>query len=127
MIAAQPGGSKAALERTRQYFRFFLAPGMSHLTGGTGPDSFGSPYGQPALRDDRVHDVFRALEAWVEQGIAPDRIVATKYVNDTPAIGAARTRPLCPYPKLARYSGTGNPDDAASFDCVDGPRGAYLD
>ena len=61
-----------------------------------------------------------ALQRWVEEGVAPRRITATKYVADQPARGIAQTRPLCPYPRVARYRGQGDPNDAASFNCVPG-------
>ena len=76
-----------------------------------GPDNLGAP-------EDPDHDVFLALRQWVENGVAPKRIIATKYVNDKPANGVAFTRPLCPYPQLARYRGVGDTTDAASFVCV---------
>jgi feruloyl esterase len=53
----------------------------------------------------------------VEDGVAPERIVAVKYVNDSPAQGIARTRPLCVYPKVAVYKGRGSTDDEANFAC----------
>ena len=59
-----------------------------------------------------------ALDRWVDQGIAPQQIVATKYVNDDAKQGVARTRPLCLYPQVARYKGTGSIDDAANFACA---------
>jgi hypothetical protein len=55
-----------------------------------------------------------ALEAWVENGGEPDKIIATKYAADR----VERTRPLCPYPQVARYAGSGSTDDAANFSCV---------
>jgi len=59
-----------------------------------------------------------ALERWVEQGAAPDKIIATKYKRDFNSSGGiARTRPLCPYPQVARYRGSGSIDDAANFVC----------
>ena len=61
----------------------------------------------------------------MEQGVAPDVMIGAKYVNDSPAAGVQRTRPLCLYPGLPRYKGSGDMNDAASFSCVDGPRGAY--
>ena len=74
-----------------------------------------------------------ALENWVEQGRAPDTISATKFRNDNPVDGIEMSRPLCPYPKIARYNGRGDPADAASFACADGhrypaplPAAAYL-
>ena len=72
---------------------------MGHCRGGPGPDRF---------------DALAALEAWVEEGRAPARIVASK-VEDGEVV---RTRPLCPYPQVARWSGTGSTDDAANFRCV---------
>ena len=77
-------------------------------------------------RKDADHDMFQAVVRWVEQGIAPDRIIATKYVNDDPAQGVARTRPLCVYPKVAVYDGSGSTDDAANFVCRK-PRGDKQD
>ena len=62
--------------------------------------------------------MFTALERWVEKGAAPDRIIATKYKMDgNPTSGVARTRPLCPYPQVARYTGKGSTNEAANFTC----------
>jgi feruloyl esterase len=55
-----------------------------------------------------------AMIDWVEKGKAPDSIVASRVVNNQ----VVRTRPLCPYPQVARYSGSGSIDDAANFACV---------
>lgn len=85
------------------FFRLFMAPGMGHCSGGPGPNTF---------------DTLEALAKWVEQGQAPDRIIATKYVGDKPTNAVERTRPLCPYPKEAVYTGTGSSDDAANFVCA---------
>jgi feruloyl esterase len=54
------------------------------------------------------------LERWVEQNIAPDRIIASKVTGGA----VTRTRPLCPYPQVARYSGSGSANDAANFTCT---------
>ena len=86
-------------DKTRDFFRLFMAPGMGHCAGGPGPNSF---------------DMLTALENWVEKGTAPDKIIATK----STAGKVERTRPLCPYPTVARYTGKGSVDDAASFACV---------
>jgi feruloyl esterase len=83
---------------TRDFLRLFMAPGMQHCSGGPGPNTF---------------DVIGALERWVEQRVAPDRIVATHRTNGV----VDRTRPLCPYPLVVRYDGSGSIDDAASFSC----------
>jgi feruloyl esterase len=78
--------------------RLFMVPGMQHCGGGTGLTDF---------------DALAAMEQWVEQGQAPDRIVAWQRV----AGQRARSRPLCPYPQTPHFRGSGNSDDAANFDC----------
>jgi feruloyl esterase len=68
---------------------------------------------------DPEHNLGAALERWVEHGIAPERIIATKRKNDLdPKSDVLRTRPLCAYPQVARYKGTGSTDDAANFACA---------
>jgi feruloyl esterase len=84
---------------TADFVRLFMVPGMAHCGGGVGPD-----------RNDAV----TAVIDWVEKGQAPDHLIATKMTNGQPV----RTRPLCPYPQVARYKGQGSIDDAASFSCV---------
>jgi feruloyl esterase len=60
-----------------------------------------------------------AMERWVEKGTAPERLLAARYREGSdPASGVVRTRPLCPYPQIARYKGEGSTDEAASFACV---------
>lgn len=82
------------------FFRIFFVPGMGHCGGGsTGPNKF---------------DMLTALDTWVEKDIAPDRIQAIQVVNGK----IARTRPLCVFPKIARYKGAGNVNDARSFACA---------
>ena len=88
------------------FARVFAVPGMNHCSGGPTTDQF---------------DFVSALVAWVEQGKAPDGVVATARTAaqnaDLGAIPSGRTRPLCAYPKVARYKGSGSVDDAASFSC----------
>jgi Tannase and feruloyl esterase len=94
-------GSKSAAD----FMRLYMAPGMRHCGGGPGPNAFGQP-------------MMAALQHWVEDGVAPGAIIATKYkTDDDPASGVIRTRPLCPYPQVARYKGTGSTDEAANFAC----------
>ena len=102
----------------KDFFRLFMVPGMVHCGGGPGPNAFGQslPQAQP-LSNAPEHDILSALERWVEEGTAPERIVAVKYVNNVPAQGIARTRPLCVYPKVAVYDGSGSTDDASNFRC----------
>jgi feruloyl esterase len=97
---------------TDAFFRLFMAPGMYHCAGGPGPNSFGNVGDPPVL--DPQNDVLMALENWVERGIAPDRLIASRVANDR----VERTRPLCPYPKRARYRGQGDINRAENFDCV---------
>jgi feruloyl esterase len=91
--------------RTEPAVRLFMAPGMAHCAGGPGPNQA---------------DWLGALERWVERGEAPARIVASLLANGR----VQRTRPLCAYPHVARYDGTGSTDDEANFACVapEGPR-----
>ena len=115
------------LKRTQSFARLFMAPGVAHCRAGPGPNAFGQGGALATpLKPDADHDMFQAVVRWVEQGIAPDRIIATKYVNDDPAQGVARTRPLCVYPKVAVYDGSGSTDDAANFVCRK-PRGDKQD
>jgi feruloyl esterase len=84
----------------QNFYRLFMAPGMAHCSGGTGPNTF---------------DMQAALEQWVERGIVPDQIVATHAINGV----VDRSRPLCTYPKIAVYKGNGDTNDAANFVCRD--------
>jgi len=101
------------------FARLFMVPGMQHCQGGPGPNSFGNnPPGSSPVPADAQHDVFIALQRWVEHGVAPEQVVATKYVDDNPKNGIAFTRPLCVFPKIARYSGKDDARDAANWECV---------
>jgi feruloyl esterase len=94
-VVAAMGGK----EKTEGFYRLFMLPGVGHCTGGLGPDTF---------------DKVGVLEQWVEHGIAPEKIIAahrTKEVEDM-------TRPLCPYPQVAKWKGSGSTNDAANFVCV---------
>jgi feruloyl esterase len=93
-VAAALGGSDAVGAN----YRLFMAPGMGHCGGGEGPNSF---------------DALSALEQWVEHGQAPDQIIASRVVDGR----VERTRPLCPYPQVAVYKGTGDANMAANFVC----------
>lgn len=87
------------MEAVRRFFRFFTVPGMGHCGGGTGPNRF---------------DAIGALEAWVERGTAPDRMLATEEQDGR----TVRSRPLCAYPLEARFIGSGSYDDAEGFRCL---------
>jgi len=93
------GGGYAA---TQQWYRHFMAPGVAHCGGGVGP--------QP-------QNLFPTVVNWVENGIAPDTILATKTLSG----GGTQSRPLCPYPAMAKYKGSGDTNDAANFVCSTTP------
>lgn len=104
-----------------KFARLFTVPGMSHCSGGPGPNAFGNnAFGGATVPADPQHDIFQALINWVEFGQAPDQIIATKFVNDNPAQGVSFTRPLCVFPKVAKYKGIGSSTDAANWACVPG-------
>jgi feruloyl esterase len=93
----------AQLADTQAFHRLFMVPGMGHCRGGEGTDTF---------------EGLAALQAWVEQGKAPERIEAAHLVAGKPV----RTRPLCAFPMQAVHDGSGNSDDSASFRCALVPR-----
>lgn len=108
-------GSKMGQAETDAFSRLYMVPGMQHCGGGPGANSFGQlGMGAP----DPQHNMELALVEWVEKGIAPSEIVATKFVDDDPSKGVKFTRPLCPYPQTAKFKGTGDPNDASSFACA---------
>ena len=85
-------------EKVANSIRLFMVPGMNHCAGGDGTSSF---------------DGLAALEQWVEQKKAPEQILGSHFTGKA----VDRTRPLCPYPQMAKYKGTGNTDDAPNFVC----------
>jgi hypothetical protein len=89
-------------QKTSDFARLYMAPGVGHCSGGPGP----APTG-----------VLDALIAWIEDGKAPETLLA---VRRDPSGAVTRSRPLCQYPLVARYKGTGSTDDAANFVCSKG-------
>ena len=85
-------------KRTEEFARLFMAPGVGHCGGGAGPQPLG---------------LFQSVVNWVENDDAPDTILASKSLGG----GLTQTRPLCPYPTFAQYTGSGSTDDAANFVC----------
>jgi hypothetical protein len=108
--------AKLGQRRTDSFVRLFMAPGVQHCAGGPGPDNFGQTVTKS--QSDPQNDLTLALERWVEQGVAPEKVIATKRQGAAPQATVLRTRPLCPYPRVARYKGSGSTDEAANFDCV---------
>ena len=95
-VQQEMGGARKASE----FMRLFMAPGVGHCAGGAGPMPTGT---------------LEALLAWVEEGRAPETLRAVRQTDTGP-----RSRPLCPYPLVARYRGNGSTDDAANFTCSTG-------
>lgn len=101
------------------FLRLYMAPGMQHCGGGPGADGFGV-YESSTEPAGPQHSMFSALEQWVEKGVAPERIIARK-LNDPldPTKGIKMTRPLCPFPQVAKYKGSGDTNDEANFVCAE--------
>jgi Tannase and feruloyl esterase len=113
----KPGQNGSELQQTQAFYRLFMVPGMGHCFTGDGANNFGNSYDVPNPQTDAEHDVIGALDRWVTSGAAPEKIIATKFVEDNPEKGVARTHPLCPYPQEAKYMGKGAKTDAANFTC----------
>jgi feruloyl esterase len=111
-VVAKMGGEK----QTEDFYRLYMVPGMMHCGLGPGPNSFGNLLDRSKALDPE-HNIFSSLQQWVEKGKAPSRIVATKYTNDDPAQPILMTRPLCAYPKEAKWRGKGSTNNAANFSC----------
>src|SRR3954468_10373668 len=106
---------QAFLKQVQDYHRLFLLPAVGHCGGSTGPSSVGGGAPEPpAAYRDAEHHVVSAAIKWVEDGVAPEKIVATRFASGA----LVRSRPVCPYPAQARYNGAGDVNDAASFSCV---------
>jgi len=87
--------AKMGESETEEFYKMYMVPGMFHCGGGPGPNTF---------------DVFTPLKNWVENGVAPEKIIATNPSTEM-------TRPLCPYPEVEVWDGVGDPYVAESFDC----------
>ena len=98
--SVRPNKPDTALDES---FRLFMVPGMAHCAGGPGATHF---------------DALSPVVDWVERGVAPDRIIASKFpVAERGGCGKTQERPLCPYPRVAQYQGSGSTNDASSFVC----------
>ncbi|HUB18637.1 MAG TPA: tannase/feruloyl esterase family alpha/beta hydrolase [Acidobacteriaceae bacterium] len=108
---------KMGADRVAAFARLYMVPGMEHCLGGPGATAFGQ-FGTPTAKGPQ-YGLFDSLVNWVENGAPDASVIATKYsAGKNGAMEAAFTRPLCPWPKVARYSGSGDPNDAASFACA---------
>ena len=115
----QVAKANGGLEKTQDFYRLFMVPGMTHCSGGIGASNFGGVGQQiPPVRD-AAHDLQTAMENWVERGTPPTQFVGTKFTDNQATTRTVQsTRPVCLYPAVPRYKGTGDPNDAASFACV---------
>lgn len=104
-------------EKVNSFARLYMAPGVEHCAQGPGPSAFGQ-FGMETVKGPK-YGLFDSLQNWVEKGSPVDDVVATKY---EPGEGGARkavmTRPLCAYPKVVKYSGAGDTNEAANFTCA---------
>jgi feruloyl esterase len=98
------------------FVRLYMLPGVQHCGGGPGPDTFGQSADWPD--QDPQHNVRIALENWVEKGTAPTTFIASKMGTGAAESTPVMTRPLCPYPQAAQYKGTGDPNSADNFVCM---------
>ncbi|OCT13368.1 hypothetical protein A8709_03705 [Paenibacillus pectinilyticus] len=115
---------QGGLSQTQSFFRFFLVPGMGHCGGGPGLNDIGLG-GSPYVQQDREHDVLSALVAWVEHGIAPEKIIATAFKDSFAPNGVSFQRPIYPYPQLPEYV-DGDPTLPSSYQGVHHPQGGVL-
>lgn len=109
---------KMGKPKADSFVRLYMVPGMQHCGGGPGADVFGQ-YGISPVHDPQ-HNLYMALEQWVETGVAPTTVIASKLEGMGPAAKVKMTRPLCPYPQEAKYKGSGDTNDAANFVCASG-------
>jgi len=104
------------LAATESFYRLYMVPGMMHCGLGPGPNMFGNLLDLAPVADPE-HNIEVALHQWVERGVVPSNLVATKYVENNPGKGVEMTRPLCSYPAVATYIGKGDPKQASSWRC----------
>ena len=113
-LTSSPDPRAADAKDVQGFYRLFMVPGMGHCTGGPGPTSFGNA----EAGADADHDVLMALDRWVTQGVAPDKLIGSGKLGGSAPVEV--TRPLCPYPRVARYNGQGDSNVASNFECVRG-------
>ncbi|KAI1206865.1 tannase and feruloyl esterase [Annulohypoxylon truncatum] len=107
------------------FYRFFLIPGMNHCSASDNAPWYiasasqtidGATHSVPGY-EDAEHDIILSMMKWVEEGEAPEQLIATKFVNDSAPLGVERQRPLCPYPKQSKYI-AGDPNEPTSWECA---------
>ena len=99
----------------RNFLQLYIVPGMGHCGSGDEPNDIGQ---WVRIGDNPQHSLFSALEQWVENGVTPDGVIATKFaVDGDPSSRIVKTARLCPYPQTAKWNRTGSVLDAASYEC----------
>jgi feruloyl esterase len=121
-----PDPRSATPKDIQAFYRLFMVPAMQHCTGGPGAVSFGNDElaSLNAKPDDADNDILLALDRWVTQGVAPDKLIASGKIGADPKTktdGIPLTRPLCAYPGVAQYKGQGDTNAAENFACVKEP------
>lgn len=132
------------LSDAKSFVRLFMVPGMDHCQNGPGLDSFGTRAVEGQLPDPD-HNIVSALDRWVTAGIAPEEVIATKWsggfgggrgggrggaVAETPAPPPPprvllATRPICAYPRVAQYKGSGDNTKAENYKCIAAPKAKF--
>ena len=107
--------AKAGASTANSFVRLYLVPGMQHCGGGPGATVLEHYTVQGPDENSNMH---LALQNWVEKGTAPGTIIAVKTPGDHPTGAVTMSRPLCPYPQIAKYKGAGDPKSAESFTCA---------
>ena len=104
-------------EKVDSFVRLYMAPGVEHCSGGPGPSAFGQ-FGMETAKEPK-YGLFDSLQDWVEKGSPAEEVFATKYApGEGGAMKPVMTRPLCAYPSVPKYKGSGDTNDAASFTCA---------
>lgn len=106
--------AKLGQAKTDAFLKLYMLPGIYHCAGGPGTGNFGAA--GPAISPDAEHDITTALDEWVAKKKAPGHFIGTHINAETKM--ADRTRPICPWPQMAKYKGSGDTNDAANFTCV---------
>lgn len=123
VAAAMAGGDGAGLA---DFYRLFYVPGMDHCNSspanapwyvaGGSQEIAGASHSVPGF-EDADHDIILAMMQWVEGGRAPQKLIATKFINDTATDGVHSQRPICPVPQMPRYLGQGDTSLAKNWEC----------
>jgi feruloyl esterase len=104
-------------QKADTFTRLYMIPGMEHCSGGPGASAFGQ-FGIETAKGPK-YGLFDSLQDWVEKGSPDDGVIASKYAPGADgSMKIVMTRPLCAYPSVAQYKGSGDPNDAANFVCA---------